>query len=674
MRGAICTTRQRYLYTKIMNQANILIVEDEPIVAMDIQSSLESLGYQVADAVATGELALECIEKHNPDLVLMDISLKGSLDGMQTARLIQQRSRLPIVFLTAFLDEKILKRAIATEPFGYILKPFQVHDLLTAIEIALYKFRIEQQLIQSNELLESRVSERTKELEQTVLRLQTEIAERKEAEAKLAHTSQFNKLIADHATNFIFVKDIKGRFLFINKAMAAAFGSSPEEMIQTHNDKVLANPGKYEIYFQQDRQVLEAMSPVAFDDVHKLQDGRVLNFQTIKSPLRFGEKTVHILGISTDITERKNAERALRESEERLKSTLFSIDDLVLVISNDQMIAEVHQAASKYHFVLRSQGVIGKPFEEALPPSFAKPLRSAINQVFATKKVQHFNCRLEHSGKKKWFSTKVSIRKNSAGQFEGVTAVVRDVTERKEKEETAKKLKQKSIRAAASVQIQENERRRFARELHDGLGQILTAAKLKTEVLRDSCSAGNQKAKEALGEIEGLLNSAIVEGKRISYNLMPSLLDDYGIIPALEKLCWQTSESSSIPMKFYTNNRAIRLRQDVEIGIYRIVQESLNNIVKHAEAQKVTIQLISHTAKINLIIEDDGLGFQVERNGHMNGKKHGGMGLINIRERTEGLSGTFSIHSKPGRGTEIIVELPIKENVSEPENQDFAGG
>ena len=127
-------------------------------------------------------------------------------------------------------------------------------------------------------------------------------------------------------------------------------------------------------------------------------------------------------------------------------------------------------------------------------------------------------------------------------------------------------------------------------------------------------------------------------------------------------------------MKFYTNNRAIRLRQDVEIGIYRIVQESLNNIVKHAEAQKVTIQLISHTAKINLIIEDDGLGFQVERNGHMNGKKHGGMGLINIRERTEGLSGTFSIHSKPGRGTEIIVELPIKENVSEPENQDFAGG
>ena len=90
MRGAICTTRQRYLYTKIMNQANILIVEDEPIVAMDIQSSLESLGYQVADAVATGELALECIEKHNPDLVLMDISLKGSLDGMQTARLIQQ--------------------------------------------------------------------------------------------------------------------------------------------------------------------------------------------------------------------------------------------------------------------------------------------------------------------------------------------------------------------------------------------------------------------------------------------------------------------------------------------------------------------------------------------------------------------------------------------------------
>jgi DNA-binding LytR/AlgR family response regulator len=122
-----------------MSKTNILIVEDESIVAKDIQMSLRKLGYNVVAICSSGEDALRAVEEHTPELILMDIMLKGEMSGIQTAEQVKSRFNIPIIYLTAYADESTLSKAKITEPYGYIIKPFKEIDLRTAIEMALYK-------------------------------------------------------------------------------------------------------------------------------------------------------------------------------------------------------------------------------------------------------------------------------------------------------------------------------------------------------------------------------------------------------------------------------------------------------------------------------------------------------------------------------------------------------
>src|SRR2546427_312297 len=124
-----------------MPNANVLVVEDENIVARDILNMLKGLGYFVVAIASSGEEAIEKAGVKNPDVVLMDIVLKGSIDGVQAAQEIRHRFQIPVIYLTAYADEDTLQRAKVTEPFGYILKPFEERELHIAIELALYRHR-----------------------------------------------------------------------------------------------------------------------------------------------------------------------------------------------------------------------------------------------------------------------------------------------------------------------------------------------------------------------------------------------------------------------------------------------------------------------------------------------------------------------------------------------------
>lgn len=134
-----------------MAEIKVLIVEDEVIVAKHIEGTLIDLGYSVTGIVSSGEEALELARSTAPDIVLMDIMLDGKLDGINAAETIRSRFSLPVIFLTAYSDEKTLQRAKTTKPYGYVLKPFQETDLYTSIEIALYKHGIERKLIEETE-------------------------------------------------------------------------------------------------------------------------------------------------------------------------------------------------------------------------------------------------------------------------------------------------------------------------------------------------------------------------------------------------------------------------------------------------------------------------------------------------------------------------------------------
>lgn len=126
-----------------MDNPKILVVEDESVVALELKKRLKKLAYQVSSVASSGKEAISKAEGFLPDLVIMDIRLKGDMDGIQAAQIIREKLNIPVLYLTAHSDDETLKRAKQTEPYGYILKPFEEDELRTAIEIALYKHQVE---------------------------------------------------------------------------------------------------------------------------------------------------------------------------------------------------------------------------------------------------------------------------------------------------------------------------------------------------------------------------------------------------------------------------------------------------------------------------------------------------------------------------------------------------
>ncbi len=226
-------------------------------------------------------------------------------------------------------------------------------------------------------------------------------------------------------------------------------------------------------------------------------------------------------------------------------------------------------------------------------------------------------------------------------------------------ESLVKREKELELLSGARVQAQEEERRRISREIHDGLGQLLTAIKLNLEILEDSLPIQEDAGKK-IGEVKQLLDSVLKEAREISYNLMPSVLDDFGLGPGLQSLCEQFSQRSGLRVSFHEHGLTQRLTPDVEIGLYRIVQEALNNVAKHAEAKEVVVQIVRLQNRLRMTIEDDGKGID---SGVATQKPtgSGGTGLVGIRERASSFGGIFVVDSSPGKGTMINVEIPMTE-------------
>ena len=264
------------------------------------------------------------------------------------------------------------------------------------------------------------------------------------------------------------------------------------------------------------------------------------------------------------------------------------------------------------------------------------------------------------NGSEYYLEWHISPVRDAAGTITHFVSVQRDISERKRAEELNVQFQQQKARTAAIVETQEEERRRIAKEMHDALGQMLVAAKFNVDILEDKLPDADDDVKRRVSDIKHLLNQIMLEVRRISYNLMPSILEDFGLPPALNHLCEQLSQTEDLRIRFVSTGLDERLKRPVEIGFYRIAQEALNNIIKHSGAREATIQLIKDKRMITLIIEDDGKGF--DTSAKRASAKRRGMGLMNMKERAESLHASFSLSSKRGEGTEIIVQLEEKKS------------
>jgi signal transduction histidine kinase len=219
-----------------------------------------------------------------------------------------------------------------------------------------------------------------------------------------------------------------------------------------------------------------------------------------------------------------------------------------------------------------------------------------------------------------------------------------------------------TVRSAALLEGQEEERRRFARELHDGIGQMLTGLKLQASSLKKGPFA-DEKQRDRFSELVQLIQDTIQATRQISHNLMPSVLGDFGLGAALQLLADQTAKASGKTILTDGIDEAIVLSPAAAIGLYRIGQEALNNAVKHADAQTIAIQLQRNRNVVVLTVADDGKGFVIKSSLAADRPLLTGKGLDNIRTRTRLLNGVLTITSRPGKGTRIMVKLNVSETL-----------
>jgi len=199
----------------------------------------------------------------------------------------------------------------------------------------------------------------------------------------------------------------------------------------------------------------------------------------------------------------------------------------------------------------------------------------------------------------------------------------------------------------ALLQGQELERTRLARELHDETGQALTSILLGLKSLEQ------QVGEEPVALIRELVGSALDHVRRLTVELRPPVLDDFGLEPALERLTSIVADRSGLNVQLNVAARSVALPPEHETALYRIVQEALTNIVKHAEAHSVSIVVASAEGAVRAVVEDDGVGFETAK------VREGALGLVGMRERILLLGGRFDIQSTPGSGTTLLVELPL---------------
>jgi len=220
-------------------------------------------------------------------------------------------------------------------------------------------------------------------------------------------------------------------------------------------------------------------------------------------------------------------------------------------------------------------------------------------------------------------------------------------------------ISEQKIRTITLLEGQEDERRRLSRELHDGLGQMLTGLKLLAESIRPD-ENHSEKEKKSLKKLKELIKETIQETRNISQNLMPPVLSDFGIEAALKELATNYKKNFLVNVSFSSTVSDKRFDKNLEIGLYRIAQEGLNNAVKHAEAKEIEMKILLNKESIDLIIKDNGKGF----NNFKEKKTSNNLmsqGLYNLQERARLLDAHLILHSVIGEGTEIKVSLSFKK-------------
>ena len=351
-----------------------------------------------------------------------------------------------------------------------------------------------------------------------------------------------------------------------------------------------------------------------------------------------------------ELDEHKKADIARRESEKKYRNLFTRASDAIIIFdAAGKTVRDANKAALKLYGYTEAE-VLGMSITQLMP----KNKRIKAQDLVRVSAVPIETQRRTKDGRILDVLLTVTALRDDKGQPIEVATTERDITEQKRADREFRRLHARVISA------QETERKRIARELHDGIGQILSGVKYRLESLAGKTPLSGEVEAKIL-KVSKLLNNAISEIRRVSQNLMPAELVDLGLEPALLTLCREFKERTGV--KVTVRSVSTPAAPELELALYRIAQEALNNIGKHSKATIVTVTLSGQGRDIVLKVSDNGVGFKLNGSVKASGR---GCGLGNMRQRAESVGGSIEVNSTHRAGTTVSVHVPLLGLVGDP--------
>jgi PAS domain S-box-containing protein len=357
--------------------------------------------------------------------------------------------------------------------------------------------------------------------------------------------------------------------------------------------------------------------------------------------------------LETRIRERT---QSLEESQARLNGVVTGAPDAIITIDGTETVVLANPAAGDM-FGYTAQQMIGLPLNQLIPERY-RPGHGAHIERFAASAVvtrRMSAMRVVHALRSDGteFPVDASISQITIGGKKLYTVILRDISEeiraKNNLEQSRKELRELT---AALEYVQEEERKRIAQELHDDLGQQLTVLKMDASLIRSKLAPEQRDVLRIAERLEGVLTRTVQSVRRISADLRPAMLDDLGLVPALEELVQHISQHSGLECRLAASED-LRVVDRLATPLFRVAQESLNNAVKHAQASRIVVSLFEEDSRLVMRIEDDGKGITQDDR-----RKRKSYGLIGMRERVYALGGDFEVRSQERAGTTVEVRVP----------------
>jgi PAS domain S-box-containing protein len=349
-----------------------------------------------------------------------------------------------------------------------------------------------------------------------------------------------------------------------------------------------------------------------------------------------------IIGIGRYLRKIAKVEEERAESEKRFQFLFNNTSDEIFLADFEGNFIEVNQVALD-RLGYSKEDLMNKNYKDIKTPKYVDLVNKNIRTII---KNGHHGYETEHVTKdNKVISLEMSSRVIDYFGRKAILSIARDITERHAVERKI---------AETIIETEDRERKRFAVDLHDGLAPLLSTIKLYTDLLKK----GNLKKmtnEEAIQSIDELIDQAIISTKEISNNIMPSILQDFGLTAAIKDFCNYVNNTNSINIDLDTSQYVLNKTGIEEIVLFQAVKELVNNTIKHSEAKNVTIFLESHENRVNLHYTDDGIGFNVKEKL----KEKSGLGLNNIVNKVQTIKGICLLKSKPGQGMSVLITIQI---------------